>query len=136
MTDPIPEGFEPCPSAGNYTALVGPPYQKRGADGNLVFGLLIDDRHLNARGVVHGGLLMTFMDQLLARSIHDRLDVGATATVQLDNQFLSGVRPGEWVDGRATIGRATRSLVFVTGRLAVGDRPVLTSSGVWKILGA
>lgn len=136
MTDQIPEGFAPCPSAGNFTALVGPPYQKRMDSGELVFGLMIDDRHLNARGVVHGGMLMTFMDQLLARSIHDRLETGPTATVQLDNQFLSGVRPGEWVEGRTTLERATRSLVFVTGRLAVGDRPVLTSSGVWKILGA
>ncbi len=79
---------------------------------------------------------MSFMDQLLGRTVHNQIGVRPTATVQLDNQFLAGVREGDWVVGKGTVERATRSLVFVTGRLSVGDRPVLISSGVWKILGA
>jgi acyl-coenzyme A thioesterase PaaI-like protein len=136
MTRTIPEGFRPVTNAGNFSSMIGPTHQKKEDDGTLTFGLLVEEKHLNSRMVVHGGMLMSFMDQLLGRTVHNQIGVRPTATVQLDNQFLAGVREGDWVVGKGTVERATRSLVFVTGRLSVGDRPVLISSGVWKILGA
>ncbi len=60
------------------------------------------EKHLNKRGVVHGGMLMSFMDHLLGRTIHHAIGGATTATIQLDNQFLSGVREGVWMQGRAT----------------------------------
>jgi len=136
MTNSIPEGFRPVTNAGNFSSMIGPTYQRKEDDGTLTFGLLVAEKHLNSRMVVHGGMLMSFMDQLLGRTVHNQIGVRPTATVQLDNQFLAGVREGDWVVGRGEIERATRSLVFVTGRLTVGGSPVLISSGVWKILGA
>lgn len=136
MTSTIPDGFQPVTNAGNFSSMIGPTYQKREEDGSLTFGLMVTDKHMNSRMVVHGGMLMSFMDQLLGRSVHNQIGVRPTATVQLDNQFLAGVRQGDWVIGKGTIERATRSLVFVTGRLTVDEKPVLVSSGVWKILGA
>lgn len=137
MTDPTEAGFEPLRNAGNFSTMIGPTFQRREPDGTLTFALPVTEKHLNARGVVHGGMLMSFMDQLLGRTVHNATGrSGGTATVQLDNQFLSGVREGELVIGKGNVERVTRSLVFVTGRLSVDDRAVLTSSGVWKILGA
>ncbi|MEC9347290.1 MAG: PaaI family thioesterase [Pseudomonadota bacterium] len=133
---PVPEGFEIITGKGQFTTLVGPTYSRRDPDGGATFGVRIADKHLNRRGVVHGGMLMTFMDHLLGHTVH--MDVGrqATATVQLDNQFLGAVRAGNWLTGKGEIVRRTRSLVFVSGRLWVDDQAVLLSSGVWKILGA
>jgi len=136
MTETIPDGFTPVTNAGNFSSMIGPTYQRREEDGSLTFGLLVEEKHLNSRGVVHGGMLMSFMDQLLGRTVHNQIGVRPTATVQLDNQFLAGVREGDWVVGRGTVERATRSIVFITGRLSVNNEPVLISSGVWKILGA
>jgi len=136
MTETIPDGFTPVTNAGNFSSMIGPTYQRREEDGSLTFGLLVEEKHLNSRGVVHGGMLMSFMDQLLGRTVHNQIGVRPTATVQLDNQFLAGVRDGDWVVGRGTVERATRSIVFITGRLSVNNEPVLISSGVWKILGA
>lgn len=135
MTDPIEAGFEPLTDAGPFSSMIGPTYQRREADGSLTFALHVAPRHLNARGVVHGGMLMSFMDQLLGRTVHNEIGRRPTATVQLDNQFLAGVREGELVIGKGNVERVTRSLVFVTGRLTVGEQTALVSSGVWKILG-
>ncbi|WP_417517412.1 PaaI family thioesterase [Minwuia sp.] len=136
MTDAIPSDFEAITDAGNFSSMIGPTYQRREDDGSLTFGLLVESKHLNSRMVVHGGMLMSFMDQLLGRTVHNVIGRRPTATVQLDNQFLAGVREGDWVVGKGTVERETRSILFVTGRLTVDDRPVLVSSGVWKILGA
>lgn len=136
MTETIPDGFTPVTNAGNFSSMIGPTFQRREEDGSLTFGLLVEEKHLNSRGVVHGGMLMSFMDQLLGRTVHNQIGVRPTATVQLDNQFLAGVREGDWVVGRGTVERTTRSIVFITGRLSVNNEPVLISSGVWKILGA
>ncbi len=136
MTDSIPSGFERVTNAGNFSTMIGPTWQRREDDSSLTFGLRVEEKHLNSRGVVHGGMLMSFMDQLLGRTVHNQIGRKPTATVQLDNQFLAGVREGDWVLGKGHVERETRSLLFVTGRLSVDDKPVLISSGVWKILGA
>jgi acyl-coenzyme A thioesterase PaaI-like protein len=57
------------------------------------------------------------------------------ATVQLDMQFLDAVQIGEFVECLAKVVRRTRSLVFMSGELVVGDRVVATATGVWKTLG-
>ena len=57
-------------------------------------------------------------------------------TVQLSTQFISPARIGDFVEGRAEVLRATRTVVFVRGLLTVGDRTVVSAEGVWKILGA
>ncbi|WP_416899336.1 MAG: PaaI family thioesterase [Minwuia sp.] len=135
MTDTIPAGFEPITNAGNFSTMIGPTWQRREDDGSLTFGLMVEEKHLNGRGVVHGGMLMSFMDQLLGRTAHNLIGRKPTATVQLDNQFLASVREGDWIEGRGAVERETRSLLFVTGRLTVRGKTVLLSSGVWKILG-
>ncbi len=132
----VPEGFVQVTGQGNFSGHIGPTWVREEIEGPATYGVLIADKHLNKRGVVHGGMLMSFMDHLLGRTIHVALDGATTATVQLDNQFLSAARDGAWMEGRGEIVRRTRSLVFMTGRLWVDETPVLQSSGGWKILGA
>ncbi|MBM3556959.1 MAG: PaaI family thioesterase [Alphaproteobacteria bacterium] len=55
-------------------------------------------------------------------------------TISLNTDFVSGAKPGDWIDGEAEITRKTRNLVFVSGRLSVEGKTVLNASGIWKIL--
>jgi acyl-coenzyme A thioesterase PaaI-like protein len=57
------------------------------------------------------------------------------ATVQLDVHFVDAVKVGEFVEAKCQVVRRTRSLVFMSGDLMVGDRVVATAKGVWKTLG-
>ena len=131
-----PDGFVQVTGQGPFSGHIGPTWVRDETGGDTTYGVLIAEKHLNKRGVVHGGMLMTFMDHRLGRTVLQGIGGATTATVHLDNQFLSGVREGVWLECKGEIVRRTRSLVFVTGRLWVDETPVLLSSGVWKILGA
>ena len=132
---PVPDGFVPLPARGNFESTIGPFYLRDEAD-TRVFGFRTGTQHCHPGGVVHGGLLMTVMDDILSLTILHAFDRQTPiATVSLNCDFLTAVQPGDWIEGSGEIIRKTRSLVFVRGRLATGGRTVLTASGVWAILG-
>jgi uncharacterized protein (TIGR00369 family) len=127
----VPEGFElhPVPDGG-FGHLLGPLYSRR-IGNSLRFGFVCREIHTNAMNSVHGGLLMTFADQVLGLSVQDALKSDRVATVSLNCDFVSGVRAGQWIEGEARITRVTQSLVFVDGTISRGRYTVLTASGLW-----
>jgi uncharacterized protein (TIGR00369 family) len=127
----VPEGFAPHPVPdGGFGQLLGPLYSRR-IGKNLRFGFVCQKNHTNAMNNVHGGLLMTFADQVLGLSVQDALQSDRVATVSLNCDFVSGVRAGQWIEGEARITRIAQSLVFVEGTIFRGRSIVLTASGLW-----
>jgi uncharacterized protein (TIGR00369 family) len=127
-------GWKPVP-ARDYPAMIGPFLARRAGEG-WEYAFLPEQRHLNIGGVVHGGMLMSFMDDVLGMTVWEAAGRRPCTTVQLNTQFLAPARIGEFVEGRAEVLRTTRTLVFVRGTLSVGDRTLVAADGVWKILGA
>ena len=135
--DPLAAGWKPMRGMDGYPALIGPFWFRRDEDGKgFRYGFPAEDRHLNMGGVVHGGMLMSFADDVLGMTVWEAAGRKPCTTVQLSTQFIAPVKLGEFVEGRAEVLRRTRSVVFVRGMLAVGERTVLHADGVWKILGA
>jgi uncharacterized protein (TIGR00369 family) len=134
--DPHAEGWKPLP-AEDYPALIGPFWAKRepGEPRRWRYGFLAEKRHANIGGVVHGGMLMSFADDMLGMAVWEAAGRKPCTTVQLNTHFISPARIGDFVESRAEVMRATRTVVFVRGTLAVGDRTVVAADGVWKILG-
>jgi uncharacterized protein (TIGR00369 family) len=99
--------------------------------GHYLFDL--EDQHLNGGGMAHGGLLMTLADTVLGTTV-----AGAVGhmcnTITINCDFLSGAKKGERIEISTQITRKTRTVVFVSGTLSVGDRPVMTAAGVWRII--
>lgn len=125
-----PEGFRRS-SRGPFTSHNGPMFHREveGAAPQHAFFVLA--RHCNSLGIVHGGMLSTFFDGLVAGAVARA--TGATpVTVHLSLDFLSMARAGEWVTGEARVTRQTRDLVFAEGVVRVGSRDVLRGSGVFK----
>jgi uncharacterized protein (TIGR00369 family) len=110
------------------------PFLENSQDGRRIFGFLADQRHINDRGVVHGGMLMTFADQAFGELVLDSVDHSLCATIQLNTHFIAAVQAGDFVIGRGEIVRRTRSVVFVRGTLSVGNRQVAGIDGIWKVL--
>jgi acyl-coenzyme A thioesterase PaaI-like protein len=113
--------------------LVGPLWQRM-VDGEPEYALVAQDKHHNRRGMVQGGLLMTFADRacgMAARFVSGRPTM---ATVQLDVHFVDAGKIGETLMTRPRVIRATRSLVFVTTEVKANDRTIVTANGVFKIL--
>jgi acyl-coenzyme A thioesterase PaaI-like protein len=114
----------------SYTTHNG-PFFHRDRDGRLEHAFFALKRHCNSLGIVHGGMLSTFMDGVLAGAV-GRATGGPSVTVHLSLDFLAMARAGEWLTGEARITRKTRDLVFAEGWARVGGRDVLRASGVFK----
>ncbi|TDR94023.1 uncharacterized protein (TIGR00369 family) [Enterovirga rhinocerotis] len=136
--DPAEEGWVEAFS-DNYLSLVGPiwarPDETDNPPGQRRFGFLAEERHLNRNGMVHGGMVMTFADHALGLAARSVNRTHAQATVQLDTAFLSGVEEGEFVEARCRMLRETKSILFMSAEIAVGDRAVANATGLWKIRG-
>lgn len=126
----IPDGFEPIQSSNPFGGRNGPIFEKcRGQD--WVRGFRVADTHCNAGRVAHGGMLMTFADIVLARAVMERV-APPFVTLRMVSDFVSPAPLGAWVEGRARVIRATRSVVFVDGRITADGRPCLNVSGLFK----
>ncbi|MDB5607871.1 MAG: thioesterase [Bradyrhizobium sp.] len=113
--------------------LVGPLWQ-RVVDGEHEYALVAQDKHHNRRGLVQGGLLMTFADRacgMTARYVSGRPTL---ATVQLDVHFVDSGKIGETLLARPRVVRTTRSLIFVTTEVTANSRVIVMANGVFKIL--
>jgi acyl-coenzyme A thioesterase PaaI-like protein len=53
--------------------------------------------------------------------------------LSLNCDFVSAGEPGERVEGRAIVTRATRSVMFMSGTLTVGERVLMTATGVYAV---
>jgi uncharacterized protein (TIGR00369 family) len=130
----IPEGFRAIEHSAPFGAHVGPFYEKD-VDGALVRAFRVSERHTNAAGVIHGGMLTTFADIVLAQAGLREVG-GPIVTVRMVSDFVAAGKLGAWVEGIARVQRRTRTLVFVDGELAASGRVLMTASGVFKIVDA
>ena len=112
------------------------PLWFRQEEAGIAFGFQAREAQTNGRGVVHGGLLATMIDHALGRTVREAVGGAAVATIQLDLHYLAPARPGQFIEARGEVTQRTRSVVFIRGTLLANGKPVLTASGVWKVLGA
>jgi len=131
--DPAAAGWERYRDEG-FIGLVGPFWTRRSGDIHL-YAFLAEPKHHNRRGVVQGGMLMTFADRSMGMTCWYANGQRPQATVQLDVHFVDAVQIGEFVEAKCEVVRRTRALVFMNAELVVGTRVVATAKGVWKTLG-
>ncbi|MDP9102968.1 MAG: PaaI family thioesterase [Pseudomonadota bacterium] len=127
-----PDGFRRS-RRGPFTEHNGPVYHRDDTDQRAVQGFRILKRHCNGLGIVHGGMLATFIDGLLGHA------VGAAAkrpgvTIHLSLDYLAMARAGEWVEGEARVTRLTKDVAFAEARAFVGARDVIRASAIFKLM--
>ncbi len=132
--DPAAAGWSHY-SADGFIGLVCPFWQRPHNEGFL-YAFLAEPKHHNLRGVVQGGMLMTFADRSMGMAARHANHNQPQATVQLDVHFIDAVQIGEFVEAHCRVVRKTRTLIFMAADLLVGSRVVATANGVWKILRA
>ena len=113
--------------------LIGPLWQ-RVVDDELEFALITEDKHHNRRGLVQGGVLMTFADRTCGITARHVSGKPTLATVQLDTHFVESGKIGEVLISKPHVVRSTRSLIFITTEVTVDKRCIAMASGVFKIL--
>lgn len=125
-----PKGFVPFTHPSPYLDLIGPLYEAVGDP--AVIGLRIDERHTNARGFLHAGVLVAVADVVMGHAARRACPPGTTlVTASLTTDFPGSARLGDWVTGAAAVRRVGRQLAFTTCEFTANGRLALTASGVF-----
>ena len=129
----IPEGFRVLDLPRNpFMQANGPLYGKLDGD-NFVMGFLCQEKHCNPMMVCHGGMVATLADMLLLIATNIQTKLGQfLLTVSLDVDFVGPVKVGDWLEGRAQVVRAGRSIIFTEGRMTVAGSTVARANAVLK----
>ena len=94
----------------------------------------INENHLNAAGITHGGFISAVVDAGAGTAAHRAADNNPCVTISLELKFISPVKLGQELIGTTKIQKKTKSMVFLTCELTAAKKIVATASGVWKIL--
>ena len=98
------------------------------------FKTTINQNHLNAAGITHGGFIADVVDAGAGTAAHRAADQNPCVTISLELKFISAVKLDQELTGKTKIQKKTKSMVFLTCELSVANKIVATASGVWKIL--
>src|SRR3954462_14968302 len=114
-----PPGFEPLLSTSPFLETVGPLFYRREPERGLVIGLRIEEKHANARGFAHGGLLMTLADIALGYNAAQTQDPPISLlTTNLTADFASSAKIGDWVEARVDIQKVGQRVAFANAYLS------------------
>jgi len=129
----VPEGFRVLDLPRNpFMQANGPLYGKLDGD-DFVMGFLCQEKHCNPMMVCHGGMVATLADMLLLIATNVQAKLGQfLLTVSLDVDFVGPVKVGDWLEGRAQVVRAGRSIIFTEGRMTVAGNTVARANAVLK----
>ena len=93
----IPDGFTPIEKSSSFGKSLGPIYERLDEDGSFTRALRIEDKHTNLNGVVHGGVLMAFVDVIMG-TISYRQTCRPGASIRIVSDFISPARIGDWLE--------------------------------------
>jgi acyl-coenzyme A thioesterase 13 len=133
-TAPI-EGFTIYDPDDPFEMRTGPFFWRLTEAGGHHFVMRAEERHCNRQGILHGGMMVTMIDLALAATAKEVIE-DRYVTISLNSEFVAAGNKGEIIEATGELVRRTRSLAFVRGQVHVGDRVLLTASGVFKKLRA
>lgn len=128
----VPDGWKPVRIEG-FMGQIGPLLRSTRLENRNTYGLQTDDGHKNHIGLVHGGVLTSLLDQVIAIIAWNAADRQPTVTVQMDTRFLQAARAGDFLETRAKIRHSTRSLIFVDADITSANGQVASASAILKI---
>ena len=98
------------------------------------FKSTINENHLNAAGITHGGYLSALIDAGAGTAAHKSADNAPCVTISLDLKFIGTSKVDNEITGFTKILKKTNTLVFLFCELKCNDKTIASASGIWKIL--
>ena len=98
------------------------------------FKAKINENHLNAAGITHGGYLAALIDAGAGTAAHRSAENAPCVTISLDLKFIGASKVNDEIIGNVKILKKTKTLVFLFCELKCNDKIITSASGVWKIL--
>ena len=128
----IPPGFRELTEAIGFAAANGPWFEKI-EDGRLIRGFRPGLQHANSHGIVHGGMLASFIDSAMGSTVFHVLQ-RRCVTVRLSLDYLMPGRVGDWLQAEGEVVGHDEHVAQVRGRLYGPRHEVLTGLGVFSLL--
>ena len=104
------------------------------SDTEYEFKSIINENHLNAAGITHGGYLCALIDAGAGTAAHRTAENSPCVTISLDIKFIGASKVGDEIIGHTKILKKTNTLIFLFCELKCDDKIITSASGVWKIL--
>ena len=98
------------------------------------FKTTINENHLNAAGITHGGFICSLIDAGAGTAAHRSAGQAPCVTISLDLKFIATTKIGDEIIGFVKILKKTKSIVFLICHLKSKDKIIASASGIWKIL--
>ena len=135
MSD-IPEDFEPIFRTSPYLDLIGPIFNKK-TDQGLVVGLKVEQKHCNARNLVHGGVFSSLADIALGYNAAFQGAVPTTmVTASLTIDYAGSAKLGDWIEIHTDIQKVGKTMAFANCYFLLGEKRIVRASGVFSIVTA
>ena len=104
------------------------------SDTEYEFKSTINENHLNAAGITHGGYLSALIDAGAGTAAHRASGNAPCVTISLDLKFIGASKVGDEITGLTKILKKTNTLTFLFCELRCNDKIITSASGIWKIL--
>ena len=98
------------------------------------FKSIVNENHLNAAGITHGGYISALIDSGAGTAAHRSAGNAPCVTISLDLKFIATTKVGDEIIGFTKILKKTKSMVFLICHLQCKNKIIASASGVWKIL--
>ena len=98
------------------------------------FKTTINENHLNAAEITHGGFICSLVDAGAGTAAHRCAGQAPCVTISLDLKFIAATKIGDEIVGFTKILKKTKSMVFLICHLKSKDKIIASASGIWKIL--
>ena len=94
----------------------------------------INENHLNAAGITHGGYLSALIDAGSGTAAHRAAGNIPCVTISLDLKFIDVSKENDEIIGTTKILKKTNTLIFLFCELKCKNKIITSASGIWKIL--
>jgi len=136
----IPAGFEPHQRKSPVTDAWEPLYAQRGPD-YVRLGFVLAERHCNARGMLHGGVIAALADNAMGLSLGAALAAGGLAegvsgivTTSLAVDYLGVARLGQWIEIAPRVVKAAKGSGVVDAIVSADGAPIARANASFRVM--
>ena len=128
------ENFEQLSNKPGFIKHNGGLLFRKISDTEYEFKTTVNENHLNAAGITHGGYISSIIDAGAGTAAHRVTNSSPCVTISLDIKFIGATKLGDEIIGFAKILKKTKTMVFLICHLQSKEKMIASASGVWKIL--
>ncbi len=130
----IPAGFKPLFRTSPFLEANGPFYFREEEGQGFIIGLRIEEKHINSRGIAHGGILMALADIAMGYNASATQNPPLPlVTTSLTADFASSAKIGDWLEARVDIQKVGQRVAFANTYISVEGERIVRASAVFVV---